>query len=67
VLDQVLQRRDPTEKKDWDMYLDATLFAYRSIKQDTTKQSPFFMMYGYDPPTPFDNSHRLCGISAIGN
>lgn len=59
VIDQVLQRRFPHQKKDWDMYLHATLFAYRSIKQETTKHSPFFMLYGYEPPTPFDNSHYL--------
>ncbi|OBZ81328.1 hypothetical protein A0J61_10622 [Choanephora cucurbitarum] len=60
VIDQVLQRRDPSQKKDWDMYLQATLFAYRTIKQESTKYSPFYMKYGYEPSTPFDNNHRLC-------
>lgn len=59
VIDQVLQRRDPSQKKDWNMYLQATLFAYRTIKQESTKYSPFYMMYGYEPSTPFDNNHRL--------
>src|SRR6478735_3141648 len=58
TLGQILQKRSDTEKEDWDLYLPATLFAYRSIKQATTKQSPFFLMYGYEPNTPFDIDNR---------
>ncbi|KAG0809604.1 hypothetical protein G6F19_013604 [Rhizopus arrhizus] len=59
TLGQILQRRSEDEKKDWDLYLPAALFAYRSIKQATTKQSPFFLTYGYEPKTPFDMKHHL--------
>ncbi|KAG0862932.1 hypothetical protein G6F15_013405 [Rhizopus arrhizus] len=59
TLGQILQRRSEDEKKDWDLYLSAALFAYRSIKQATTKQSPFFLTYGYEPKTPFDMKHHL--------
>ena len=62
TLGQILQRRSPEEKQDWHLYLPAALFAYRSIKQDSTKQSPFFLMYGYEPQTPFDNDHRIIGL-----
>ncbi|KAG1443230.1 hypothetical protein G6F56_010751 [Rhizopus delemar] len=59
TLGQILQKRTDTEKEDWDLYLPATLFAYRTIKQASTKQSPFFMVYGYEPKTPFDLDHHL--------
>lgn len=59
TLGQILQRRSYEEKLDWDAYLPATLFAYRSIKQATTKHSPFFLIYGYEPRTPFDLDHHL--------
>ncbi|KAG1441678.1 hypothetical protein G6F56_011372 [Rhizopus delemar] len=59
TLGQILQRRSEEEKLDWDIYLPATLFAYRSIKQATTKQSPFFLVYGYEPKTPFDLDHHM--------
>ncbi|KAG1224626.1 hypothetical protein G6F67_009476 [Rhizopus microsporus] len=58
TLTQILQKRTPEEKEDWDIYLPATLFAYRTIKQATTKQTPFFMLYGYEPKTPFDLDHH---------
>ncbi|KAG1254024.1 hypothetical protein G6F68_011056 [Rhizopus microsporus] len=58
TLTSILQRRSDEEKKDWDVYLPAALFAYRSIKQASTKQSPFFMTYGYEPKTPFDLDHH---------
>ncbi|KAG1487488.1 hypothetical protein G6F47_012334 [Rhizopus delemar] len=59
TLGQILQRRSDEEKKDWDQYLPATLFAYRSMKQATTKQSPFYLTYGYEPKTPFDMNHLI--------
>jgi transposase InsO family protein len=59
TLGQILQRRDDNEKKDWDQYLPAAIFAYRSMKQATTKQSPFFLLYGYEPKTPFDMKHQI--------
>jgi len=59
TLGQILQKRSDFEKEDWDMYLPATLFAYRTIKQATTQQSPFFLVYGYEPKTPFDLDHHL--------
>ncbi|KAG0890595.1 hypothetical protein G6F61_012651 [Rhizopus arrhizus] len=62
TLGQILQKRSTEEKEDWHLYLPAALFAYRSIKQATTKQSPFFLMYGYEPKTPFDNNHRIIGF-----
>lgn len=59
TLTSILQKRSVEEKEDWDVYLPAALFAYRSIKQATTKQSPFFMTYGYEPKTPFDLDHHV--------
>lgn len=59
TLSQILQKRAPEEKEDWDVYLPATLFAYRTIKQGSTKQTPFFMLYGYEPKTPFDLEHHI--------
>ena len=31
---------------DWDRYLEAVLFAYREVKQDTLGFSPFELLYG---------------------
>ncbi|KAG1449120.1 hypothetical protein G6F56_008743 [Rhizopus delemar] len=59
TLGQILQRRNDTEKEDWDIYLPATLYAYRTIKQATTKKSPFFLVYGYEPKSPFDLDHHI--------
>ena len=38
--------------KDWDMKLPYVLFAYRTSMQESTKESPFFLMYGRDPRLP---------------
>lgn len=36
----------------WDRQLPYLLFAYRSVVQETTKESPFFLLYGRDPRLP---------------
>ena len=41
--------KNPTE---WDKQLPLLLFAYRSVVQESTKESPFFLLYGRDPRLP---------------
>ncbi|CEP07159.1 hypothetical protein, partial, partial [Parasitella parasitica] len=62
TLDSCLKKRSKEEKKNWQHYLPSTAFAYRSIKQATTGQSPFYLLYGYEPNTYFDNSIRPIDI-----
>ncbi|KAG2216804.1 hypothetical protein INT45_013816 [Circinella minor] len=53
-LGQMLKKRPKHEKDDWCSYLPAALFAYRTIIQETTKQTPFYLLYGREALTPFD-------------
>ena len=38
--------------RDWDDHLPFLLFAYRASAQDSTKESPFFLLHGRDPRIP---------------
>ena len=38
--------------RDWDDQLPFLLFAYRASAQESTKESPFFLMHGRDPRIP---------------
>ena len=40
---------------EWDQQLQALLFAYRSMLQESTKDSPFFLLYGRDPRLPTES------------
>lgn len=40
--------------KDWDHRLPYVLFAYRASMQESTQESPFFLLYGRDPRLPTD-------------
>lgn len=40
--------------KDWDQHLPFVLFAYRASKQESTQESPFFLLYGRDPRLPVE-------------
>ena len=37
---------------EWDKQLPFLLFPYRSMVQESTKESPFFLLYGRDPRLP---------------
>ena len=38
--------------RDWDKHLPYVLFAYRASEQQSTRESPFFLLYGRDPRLP---------------
>jgi len=40
--------------RDWDQHIPFVLFAYRASEQESTKESPFFLLYGRDPRLPVD-------------
>jgi len=40
--------------KDWDQQLPYVLFAYRASLQESTGESPFFLLYGCTPGIPTD-------------
>jgi len=42
------------EGNKWDEYIEPILFAYRTNKHSTTKQTPFYMMYGREATLPTD-------------
>jgi hypothetical protein len=43
------------KENEWDKYIRSVLFAYRTIKHNTTKRTPFFMVYGREAILPTDN------------
>ena len=40
------------KERDWDDHLPFLLFAYRVSAQESTKESPFFLMHGRDTRIP---------------
>ncbi|CAC5393047.1 unnamed protein product [Mytilus coruscus] len=40
--------------KNWDVYIPYVLFAYRSSIQESTQETPFYLMYGRDARLPID-------------
>lgn len=41
-----------TKERDWDEHLPYLLFAYRTMMQESTQESPFYLVYGRDPRLP---------------
>ena len=42
-------------KENWDLNIDAALYAYRIAKQDSSQFSPFFIMYNRNPRMAIDH------------
>lgn len=40
--------------RDWDEHLPYVLYAYRTSIQESTKESPFYLLYGGDARLPTD-------------
>ena len=58
--------------KDWDQHLPSILFAYRASQQQSTLESPFYLLYGRDPTLPIDSvlcpskAKKLIGLQEYG-
>lgn len=49
---QILSMYCEKNQRDWDIYLPLALFAYRTSINETTEESPFYLLYGRDPVLP---------------
>ena len=54
VLCTMLTQYTSKAQNDWDEYLPFVLLAYRTSTQETTGQTPFYMLYGRNVRFPFD-------------
>ena len=54
TLQNSLRKRINQQQNNWDEFLDEILFAYRTSIQDSSKYSPFYLMYGREPRLPID-------------
>ena len=60
TLISMLAKTVERDGKDWDQQLPFVLFAYRASQQQSTQESPFFLIYGRDPRLP--SSYSNCSV-----
>jgi len=56
TLTDILAKSVEKGGKDWDKHLPYVLFAYRSSMQNSTGESPFYLLYGRDRCLPTDEA-----------
>jgi hypothetical protein len=54
TLCEMLAKYSNEWKQDWDMFLPSALFAYRTLRQNTTRYEPFYLTYGRDATLPIE-------------
>lgn len=54
TLQRSLRKLVNEDQTDWDKYIDPVLFAYRTSRQDSSKYTPFYLMYGRQATLPID-------------
>lgn len=59
TLAQMLSMFVSNNQDDWDRYLPAVMFAYRRVTQESTGETPFYLLYGREPATPADISQGV--------
>ena len=52
TLINIITKSCDIRERDWDDHLPFLLFAYQASAQDSTKESPFFLLYGRDSRVP---------------
>ena len=52
TLIQMLAKTGELYGQDWDKHLPYVLYAYRATVQESTRESPFYLLYGRDPVLP---------------
>ena len=52
TLTSMLSKKVQEDGSDWDLHLPYVLFAYRASIQESTEESPFFLLHGRDPRLP---------------
>jgi hypothetical protein len=55
TLCESLAKLSNEHKNDWDQYIAPTLFAYRTSKHNTTRFTPFYLLYGREAKLPMDS------------
>jgi len=59
TLKAMLKKLCAERPQDWDRYLDAVLFAYREVKQESVGFSPFELLYGWTVRGPMSILREL--------
>ena len=54
TLTSMLAKTVQKQGRDWDEHLPYVLYAYRTSIQESTKESPFYLLYGRDARLPTD-------------
>ena len=54
TLCEILAKYSEMYKEDWDVFLPSALFAYRTIRQNTTQYEPFYLTYGREATLPIE-------------
>ena len=56
TLKRALAKLANERKNDWDIYIPAVLFGIRTSRQESTKYSPFYLMYHREARLPLEVS-----------
>ena len=56
TLAQSLSMYVSKNQRDWDSFVPSVLFAYRTSISETTRETPFYLLYGREPRLPLDVS-----------
>ena len=63
----VLGTLEEAQKKDWKKYVPSVVYAYNCTKHETTKVSPFELIFGRKPKLPIDSAFETPAESSYSS
>ena len=64
TLCEVLAKFANERQDDWDLYIPSALFAYRTMRQGTTRHEPFYLTYGREAIMPIEFQVSTLNVKA---
>ena len=58
---------EPSKKADWKSYIPSLVYAYNCTIHESTKTSPFELMFGRKPKLPIDSLFQTSEIEETAN
>lgn len=65
TLQNMLIKNTGRKKNEWDIFLDACVFVHNTLVHESTRFSPFELMFGQKPVLPVDINMGSCDLTAL--
>ena len=64
---QILEKHCNDKQRQWDKYVPMAVLEYNCVENTTTKETPYFLVFGMEPRTPLEIVFKILPFEAATN